>query len=72
MDWGNNDLMSQQRRPTPARLRTILPGRNFQPLKFGNRSELQFDKTNIFCTRPAALRKKRQKNVFFSLKFNYA
>jgi hypothetical protein len=26
MGFGNDDLMSQHRRPTPARLRTILPG----------------------------------------------
>jgi len=33
MDFGNDDLMGQQRCPTPARLRTILPGQ-FQPAVF--------------------------------------
>jgi hypothetical protein len=48
MDLGNYDLMGQQRQPTPARLHTILPGRKFQPLKFENRRDLQFDVLRYF------------------------
>jgi len=28
MDFGNDDMMGQQRRPTPAHLHTILPGQS--------------------------------------------
>jgi hypothetical protein len=32
MDFGNDDMMNQQRQPTPARLHTILLGRFYQPV----------------------------------------